>query len=165
VPLTEKGRAQARRLRESLRSWRFAAVFTSPMSRARDTCALAGYADQASVLTDLSEWDYGEDDGRTAAEIRQERPGWVLWRDGPAGGETLTAVVARADRVVDAVRAVDGDVALFSHGHLLRVFTARWLEMPGVAGQRFFLGTASPSVLGYEHDWTVVRRWNEGSEA
>lgn len=164
VPLTETGRSQARRLRESLRSWQFVAVFTSPMSRARETCALAGYAAQASVLQDLSEWDYGEFDGRTAAEIRQVRPGWVLWRDGPAGGETLDDVVARANRVVETVRSVDGDVLLFSHGHLLRVFTARWLELPGVAGQRFFLATASPSVLGHEHDWTVVRRWNEGTD-
>jgi len=113
------------------------------------------------VLDDLREWDYGEYDGLTADEIRRSRPGWDLWRDGPAGGETVDRVAARADHVLTRVRAVDGNVLLFSHGHLLRVLTARWLEMAPVSGQRFYLSTASPSVLGYEHDWTVIRRWNE----
>jgi probable phosphoglycerate mutase len=163
VPLTEAGRAAAMRLRQTLGGRHFAAVFTSPWSRARETCALAGFAERAEALEDLAEWDYGEYDGLTLDEIRAVRPGWTLWRDGPAGGETLDAVAGRADRVIQKVQAVDGNVLLVSHGHLLRVLAARWLEMPGIAGQRFLLATTSPSVLGYEHEWTVLRQWNEGS--
>lgn len=149
------------RLRKPLSGWDFAAVFTSPMARATETCTLAGFGRRAVVLDELCEWDYGEYDGLTAAEVRRLRPGWELWRDGPAGGESLESIGSRADHAIERVRAVAGNVLLFSHGHLLRVLTARWLEMAAVAGQRFYLATASPSVLGYEHDWTVIRRWNE----
>lgn len=130
------------------------------MRRARETCELAGYGAGATVLEDLAEWDYGDYEGMTAAEIRAKRPGWILWRDGVPGGETLEDVSERAERVIATVHGIAGNVLLISHGHLLRVLAARWLEMPAAAAQRFFLGTAAPSELGHEHDWTVVRRWN-----
>ena len=163
VPLTEAGRAAAARLRAPLAGWKFGAVFASPMSRARETCELAGFGERAVVLDELSEWDYGEYDGLTVEEVQRHRPGWLLWRDGPVGGETLAAVASRADRVIARARSADGNALLFSHGHLLRVLAARWLKMAPAAGQRFFLATASPSVLGYEHEWTVIRRWNEST--
>lgn len=143
-----------------LARWRFAAVYTSPLVRARQTCDLAGFGERAQVMDDLVEWDYGAYEGRTTPEIRERRPGWVLWRDGVPGGETLEDVAVRADRAVAVVDETEGDVLLVSHGHLLRVLTARWLQLPAVAGQRFFLATGAPSELGYEHDWSVMRRWN-----
>ena len=160
MPLTEHGRAQARGLAPLLRHWEFAAIFTSPRSRALDTCALAGYGDRAQVLDDLAEWDYGEYEGLTGGEILARRPGWLLWRDGVPGGETLDHVAARAERVIARAGHVEGAVLLVSHGHLLRILTARWLDLPARAGQRLALGTAAPSVLGYEHEWTALRRWN-----
>ena len=160
VPLTDEGREQARRLREMVRRAAFAAVFVSPLQRARETCALAGLNGDAVVDPDLAEWDYGGFEGKTLAEIQAERPGWDLWRDGPEAGETLADVERRVERVLGRCRAIDGDVALIAHGHVLRVLTARWLELPGAAGRRFVLQPASPSVLGFEHEWTAVRRWN-----
>lgn len=160
IPLDAAGRERARELEPVLAQWRFAAVYTSPLARARETCTLAGVGARAEVIADLVEWDYGAYEGRTTPEIREHHPGWVLWRDGVPGGETLDEVAARADRVVALIDEVEGDVLLVSHGHVLRVLTARWLQLPAVAGQRFFLGTGAPSELGYEHDWTVMRRWN-----
>jgi probable phosphoglycerate mutase len=160
VPLTEEGRRSASALRAQLTGWTFAAVLTSPLQRALDTCALAGFGDAARVDDDLMEWDYGQYDGLTAAEIRRLRPGWTIWSDGVAGGETLDEVARRAERVIAAATAIDGDVALFAHGHLLRILTARWLQMAAHAGQRFLLRPAAPSVLGYEHEWRALLRWN-----
>lgn len=160
VPLTEQGRAQARRLHVVLSSWAFAAVFTSPLSRAAETCSLAGYGDVAVTDADLIEWDYGEFEGKTSEEIREMHPGWRLFRDGVAGGESLESVAARADHVISRARAVDGDVLLFAHGHILRVLTAVWVELPAESGERFTLSAAGVGVLGYEHDWTSLRRWN-----
>lgn len=160
IALDAVGRERARTLRTLLARWQFAAVYTSPLLRARETCELAGFGNRAGILPDLVEWDYGAYEGRTTPEIREQRPGWVLWRDGVPGGETLDEVSARADRVVALVDEVEGDVLLVSHGHVLRVLTARWLQLPAVAGQRFFLATGAPSELGYEHDWSVMRTWN-----
>lgn len=159
--LTPKGEEQAERLRPMLARWKFSTVLCSPMQRARHTAHLAGYAEHAIIDRDLEEWDYGAYDGMTLAEIRAERPGWLLWRDGPKGGETLAAVAQRADHVIGRLREVDGDVLVVAHGHILRVITARWIQLSPEAGQRFVLGPASVSVLGYEHEWTVVRSWNQ----
>ncbi|MDQ1489089.1 MAG: hypothetical protein QOD57_4100 [Actinomycetota bacterium] len=161
IALTEEGRRQAERLRARLARERFGLVLVSPLKRARETAELAGFGDAAEVDPDLVEWDYGDYDGRTAAEIRQERPGWTPWHDGFPGGETLEQMAARAARVVARVRDAEGDVALFAHGHILRVVAACWLEQPPVEASRYYLSTASLSVLGWERETTVIDRWNE----
>jgi broad specificity phosphatase PhoE len=161
IPLTEEGRRQAERLGARLARERFALVLVSPLSRARETARLAGFGDVAEVEPDLVEWDYGDYDGRTTVEIRRERPGWTPWHGGYPGGETLDQVAARADRVVARVRAIDGDVALFAHGHILRVIATRWLEQPPVEAARYYLATGTLSVLGWERETTVIDRWNE----
>ena len=163
LPLTERGEQNARRLGERLRGLTFAKVFTSPLKRASRTCELAGFGRMAEVDPDLVEWNYGEYEGRRTADIRAERPDWQLFRDGCPGGETLEQVAARADRVVERVRAVAGDVLLFSSGHILRVLAARWLGVEPAFGKFFFLSTASLSQLGYEHDRAspVIRLWND----
>jgi broad specificity phosphatase PhoE len=160
VPLTEEGRAQARALRERLAGRTFALVLTSPMSRARETCELAGLGDQAEVRDGLTEWDYGEYEGVTTAEIRKTDPTWLLWRDGAPGGETAEQVGARADRIIAEVRAADGDCALFAHGHVLRVLAARWIELAPSEGGRFGLSTATVSVMGWEREMAVFWLWN-----
>jgi broad specificity phosphatase PhoE len=160
VPLTEEGRAAAARLAGPLGLRSFSVVLTSPLRRARDTCALAGYAAVARVDDDLLEWDYGEYEGRTTAAIRAERPGWSLWNDGVPGGEDAAAVGRRVDRVIASVRAAPGDALLFAHAHVLRVLAARWIELQPQAGARFALDPARPSTLGYERDVPVIREWN-----
>jgi broad specificity phosphatase PhoE len=160
VPLTEAGREQARALGEALRGRAFALVLTSPLARAAETCRLAGLGDVAQVRDDLREWDYGAYEGRTTAEIREARPGWTLWRDGAPGGETAADVGVRADRVLAELRTVDGDSAVFAHGHLLRVLAARWLGLEPADGGRFALDTATLSALGWERERTVLRLWN-----
>jgi broad specificity phosphatase PhoE len=160
VALNEAGREQARQLRKVLQRRRFAAVYSSPLQRAVETARLAGFDADVIVDPDLQEWDYGEYDGLTSAEVRARRPGWVLWRDGCIGGESLEHVTARADRMIERFRSCDGDVLAFAHGHVLRILTARWLDLHAGAGQRFMLSPASPSTLGYEHDWTALRAWN-----
>ncbi|HEX3623783.1 MAG TPA: histidine phosphatase family protein, partial [Acidimicrobiales bacterium] len=143
VALTDVGARQAGQLGARLAGWRFARVLTSPLSRARETCRLAGFADQAEVLDDLREWDYGDYEGRRTLDIRDERPGWSVWVDGVPGGETVDEVGRRADRVLSAVADTEGDVALFAHGHLLRVLGARLVGLPADAGRLFALSTAS----------------------
>lgn len=160
IPLTERGRVQAGLLAAQLTGHPFAAVLTSPLQRARETCRLGGLGEVAEVRDDLLEWDYGAYEGRTTREIRAERPGWSLWRDGVPGGETSPEVGARLDRVVAELRAAPGDVAVFSHGHALRVLTARWLGLPPHEGRLLALATATLSVLGYERETPVVVRWN-----
>jgi len=160
LPLTAEGREQALALIARLSGLSFAAVFVSPLRRARETCELAGFADRAIVDPDLVEWDYGEYEGMTGAEIQERRPGWTLFRDGVIGGETIDDVAARAERVLTRVRAIEGNVLLFGHGHQLRILTARWLDFPAAAAQHLQLATASPSTLGYEHDWTALLSWN-----
>ena len=163
IPLTERGESNARRLGERLKRLTFARVFTSPLRRAVRTCELAGFAAVATVDPDLVEWNYGEYEGRRTAEIRLERPDWQLFRDGCPGGEMPDEVGVRADRMVSRVRAVQGDVLLFSSGHFLRVLAARWLGLEPGAGRFFLLSTASLSALGYEHERTqpVIRLWDD----
>lgn len=161
IPLTETGRAQARELGRRLAGPDFVLVVTSPMSRAVETAALAGFADRAVVDDDLREWDYGTFEGRLTAEIRTEHPGWTIWHGPWVGGERVEEVTARADRVVDRLRAVDGDSLVFGHGHMLRVIAARWLGLPASAGEHFALGTATLSILGWERETPVIEAWNE----
>jgi probable phosphoglycerate mutase len=161
VPLTDAGRAAARALGERLAERTFALVVTSPLSRARETCALAGLGARAQVDPDLAEWDYGAYEGRSTAEIREERPGWDVWRDGSPGGETADQVGARADRMIARALSADGDVALFAHGHLLRILGARWLELPAVRGGGLGLDTAALCELGFERERRVVWLWND----
>jgi probable phosphoglycerate mutase len=163
LPLTERGERNARQLAERLKGLTFAKVWTSPLQRALRTCELAGFAAVAEVDRDLLEWNYGEYEGRRTAEIHAERPDWQLFRDGCPGGETPDELGARADRVVSRVRAVQGDVLLFSSGHFLRVFAARWLDVEPGAGRFFLLSTASLSALAYEHNLSqpVIRLWND----
>jgi broad specificity phosphatase PhoE len=166
IPLTDEGRRQAERLGARLARERFAMVSVSPLKRALETARLAGFAigekdSVAEVDPDLVEWDYGAYDSLTAADIRRERPGWTPWHGGFPGGETLEDLAARADRVLGRVRAVDGDVALFAHGHILRIIAARWLEQPAVEGSHYYLATATLSVLCRERETPVIDRWNE----
>jgi broad specificity phosphatase PhoE len=163
LPLTERGQRNARQLGERLKGFNFAKVFTSPLQRAARTCELAGFGSVAELDRDLLEWDYGQYEGRRSEEIRRERPDWQLFRDGGPGGETPAQVGARADRVVSRVRAISGDVLLFSSGHFLRVLAARWLGLEPADGRFLFLSTASLSALGYEHDRSgpVIRLWND----
>jgi broad specificity phosphatase PhoE len=162
IPLTERGQAQAAGLAARLAGRPFALVLTSPLARARQTCALAGFADVAQVDDDLTEWDYGSYEGRTTAQIRGERPGWTLWDDGAPGGETAAEVAARADRVLARVRSAHGDSLVFAHGHLLRVLVARWLGLAPAAGRYFVLDAAGISVLGWEREQAVVASLNVG---
>ena len=163
LPLTERGERNARRLEERLRGVTFAKVFTSPLQRATRTCELAGFGSVAEIDRDLLEWNYGKYEGRRMVEILADRPGWQLFRDGCPGGESSDQVGARADRVVNRVRAIDGDVLVFSSGHFLRVFAARWLGLDAAFGRYFVLSTASVSALGYEHNRSepVIRLWDD----
>jgi broad specificity phosphatase PhoE len=150
LPLTERGEEEARAVRPLLEDFELT----------RETCELAGLADRAETDEDLIEWDYGDYEGRRTAEIHEEEPDWVLWRDGCPGGESPADVGGRADSFLSRVEGEQGDVAVFGHGHMLRVIAARWLELDPSEGARFALGTATLSVLGWEHDWHVFRRWN-----
>ncbi|MEA2157205.1 MAG: hypothetical protein QOE11_3345 [Solirubrobacteraceae bacterium] len=162
LPLTDGGREKARALAPKLRGRRFGLVLASPLSRAVETARLAGFA-AAEPEPDLIEWDYGDYEGLTTPQIREQLgTDWLLWRDGAAGGEIADDVGARADRVIARVVEGDGDALLFAHGHVLRVLAARWLEQPPELGARLVLGTGTLSVLGYEHDVRAVLRWNTG---
>ena len=164
LPLTPNGEQNARRLGQRLKGMTFAKVFTSPLQRAARTCELAGFRAMAQVDPDLVEWDYGQYEGLRSAEILKERPDWQLFRDGCPGGESPTQVGVRADRVIERVRAIEGNVLLFSSGHFIRVLAARWLALgPGCAGKYFLLSTASLSAVGYEHKLSqpVIRLWND----
>lgn len=165
IPLTERGERNARRLGDRLRDHSFAHVFTSPLQRARRTCDLAGYGAAAAVDADLVEWNYGAYEGRKTEEIRRERPDWDLFRDGCPGGESLSDIARRADRMIARLRTFTGDVLLFSSSHFLRVFAARWLGQGADYGRYFYLGTATLSTVGYEHNnlsEPVIRLWNDG---
>jgi probable phosphoglycerate mutase len=159
LPLTDEGRAAAARLKPILAGRSFALVLTSPLRRAKETAALAGFPD-AEPCDDLLEWDYGDDEGRTSAEIREERPGWSIWSDGPKDGEPIAHVAVRTERVIDLVLAAGGDVLAFAHAHVLRILTARWLSLHPELGKRFQLATAAPSTLGWEHDYRVIESWS-----
>jgi probable phosphoglycerate mutase len=163
LPLTERGERNARQLGERLRGVTFAKVFTSPLRRAVRTCDLAGFGAAAEIDRDLLEWNYGQYEGRLTADVHKERPDWQLFRDGCPGGESPNEVGTRADRVVQRVRAVNGNVLLFSSGQFLRVLAARWLGLDVAIGRFFMLSTASLSALGYEHNLSqpVIRLWDD----
>lgn len=160
VPLTDEGRDAARALGDRLGDRDWSAVWTSPLSRARETCELAGLGSRAETRDDLLEWDYGDYEGITTTEIRETRPGWYLWRDGCPGGESADDVAARCDRVIGELLAADGDVAVFAHGHVLRMLAARWIELAADGGGRLALSTGAISVLGFEREVRVLWRWN-----
>jgi broad specificity phosphatase PhoE len=183
VPLTEEGREMARRLGDRLKREPWgglpdARVLTSPLSRAAETCELAGFGGRAVESPDLLEWDYGQYEGRTGPDIRgSDQPGWLIWRHGVPGGETLAEVAARVDRFIDwtaetggvpdpdttTMHSADNDIVVFAHGHLLRILTARWLGLPPEYGQRLTLGPATLSVLTWEYGARAVDLWNDGS--
>lgn len=160
VPLTDAGAEQATALRARLAGHAFALVLSSPLQRAWETCRLAGQAGAARRTDDLLEWDYGAYEGRTSREIRATLPGWSIWTGEVPGGETIHDVAARARRVIDEASRAGGDVALFAHGHVLRVLAACWLELDPREGRRFALDTASVGVLGHENGVRVIRTWN-----
>jgi probable phosphoglycerate mutase len=163
LPLTERGERMACSLKDRLRGLSFARVLTSPLQRATRTCELAGFGDRAEIDRDLVEWDYGEYEGRRTADIHKERPGWQLFFDGCPGGESPENVGVRADRIIQRVRAVRDNVLVFSSGHFLRVFAARWLGLEVASGRFFLLSTASLSALSYEHDLSqpAIRLWDD----
>jgi broad specificity phosphatase PhoE len=160
IPLTEAGRASAEAIGRYLDGLRFALVLISPLARARETCRLAGYGEEAQVDPDLREWDYGDYEGLTTAEINRKRSGWSLWKSGVPNGESIEQAAARARRVIERISHIEGDAVLFSHGHLLRILAAVWLGLDPGAGRLFALGTASISTLGHERDTRVITRWN-----
>jgi broad specificity phosphatase PhoE len=160
IPLTENGRKVAALLKPVLNKVQFALVLTSPLRRARETCELAGFGGRAEIEPDLIEWNYGEYEGLTPQQIHSTNPGWMVFTDGSPGGESPEQVEARIDRVIARVRQVDGHAALFSHGHLLRAFGARWLGLRASDGRRFLLNTATVNVLSCYRGIPAVKRWN-----
>jgi broad specificity phosphatase PhoE len=160
IPLTDNGRRLAERMRPVLAKETFALVLCSPMQRARETCELAGLGAMAVIDDDLVEWNYGDHEGLTPRQIHETAPGWLIFRDGCPGGETPEQVAARVDRVIARARTADGDVALFAHGHVLRVLAARWIGLPAGGGQHFLLDTGTLSILGYYRDVPAVKVWN-----
>ena len=162
IPLTEAGRGEAERVGALLQRFELARVLASPMSRSLETCRLAGLGERAELRDELLEWDYGDYEGITTAAIRETRPDWVLWRDGCPNGEQPAEVARRSDGLLDELAGQEGDVAVFGHGHMLRVLTARWLGLEPARGALFVLATATLSLLGSEHDWHAIRSWNVG---
>ncbi len=160
IPLTAAGRRQARLLGARLRCRRFSLVLTSPLQRAAETCRLAGFGDVVRLQDELMEWDYGAYEGRTTPDIRTDVQGWSLWKDGAPGGETAEDVARRVDRLLSELRGAAGDIALFAHGHVLRVLAARWLGLGPAQGKLLTLDPATISVLGYEREVAVIVRWN-----
>jgi broad specificity phosphatase PhoE len=163
VPLIDAGRRDAERLRERFAGLEFALVLTSPRARARVTAELAGFGDVAEVEEDLVEIHYGEYEGRTTPEIRVERPGWSVWLHGSPGGETVDQAGERADRVIERALIAGGDVAVFAHGHLLRILGARWIGLPASYGGNLLLSTGSVSELGFERERRALALWNDTS--
>jgi probable phosphoglycerate mutase len=161
IPLTDLGRQQALEAGEKVRGHDFARVVSSPLSRALETARLAGFGDRVEVDPDLREWHYGIHEGRTTAEAREAEPGWTIWTHEVHGGESVDEVGTRVDRVIKRIRESEGDVAIFAHGHVLRILTARWLDLRPVDGRLFALRTATVSVLGWERETPVIERWNE----
>jgi broad specificity phosphatase PhoE len=174
IPLTERGRERARELRDYFAGRKFAAVFVSPMQRARETCAIAGYGDVAIVDKNLMEWNYGESEGKTTAQMREKYgPEWSVWTNKLVGGESVEQVGERADKMIARSLAAvatgpnagqSTQVALFAHAHILRILAVRWIELPPVDGKLFALGTGSVSVLGFEREQRVISRWNRSFE-
>jgi len=160
IPLTAAGQESAASLGRYLAGRQFSLVLCSPLQRARETCRLAGFGDEAHSEPNLREWDYGDFEGRTTAQIQKQIPGWSLWVSGVPNGETMDQVVRRADAVIASALSAEGDVALFAHGHILRILAARWLGLEGGAGRLFALATSALSSLGYERETRVITRWN-----
>jgi probable phosphoglycerate mutase len=160
LPLLSSGVARARSLAPVLASMRFALVLSSPLQRARRTAGLAGFGDRVELRPALTEWDYGQYEGKTSEEIWRERPGWRLWSDGAPGGESPAQVAARVDTVIEEAVGADGDVLIFAHGHVLRVLAARWAGGEVELGERLALDPATISILGHEHGTRVLERWN-----
>lgn len=160
VPLTDSGRAQARQLRTALKSWNLKQVFCSPLKRARETCELAGISDDVIVDPDLSEWNYGRFEGLTTDQIQKQAPDWDVFEHGCPEGDAPAGVCERVDRMIQKVRAIDGDIAVFSHGHLSRVFATRWINLPIEDSHMFVLDTATFNVLGAYHDAPAIVMWN-----
>jgi broad specificity phosphatase PhoE len=163
IPLNSKGEAAARQLANRLKRETFTQIFTSPLARARRTCELAGLAARAQLAPDLVEWDYGDYEGLTTAEIHRINPNWDLFRDGAPNGESPDQAAARAARFLETLKPINGDIAAFAHGHIIRMIAARWLNFPPQSAKHFYTATASLSILGYEHDPTdpVILLWNE----
>jgi broad specificity phosphatase PhoE len=167
IPLTDHGRKRAEELRDFLKGTKFDAVFESPMQRARETCAIAGFGDQAVVEEGLMEWDYGVYEGKTTKEIQASIPGWSVWKNVIIGGETVEHVGERADGVIARALAAapqGGKVALFAHAHILRILAARWIGLDATGGSLLALGTGSVSVMGWERETRVISSWNRGFE-
>jgi broad specificity phosphatase PhoE len=164
IPLTAAGQMRATAIGSYFGGKQFALVLTSPLQRARETCRLAGYGGTAQLEPNLMEWDYGSFEGRTSEDIRKNMPGWNIWINGVQGGETVEQVGARARLVIDRAVSAGGDVALFAHGHILRILTACWLGLPPGAGRLFAFDTACLSMLGYERETRVIQRWNQSPD-
>jgi probable phosphoglycerate mutase len=164
IPLLDQGREQAKAAGQLLEGHPFAQVLASPLQRAWETCALAGFGAEAESEPDLMEWDYGALEGLTSAQIRENHPGWTIWTGAVDGGERAADVGRRVDRVIERARSAQGDTLCVAHGHVLRVLTARWLGLPPVGGRMFALNAGAVSVLGYEHGTPVVTLWNQGDK-
>lgn len=160
IPLTDRGRERARKIQEYFRGKTFSMVLTSPMQRARETCSIAGFGNVAQIDNDLSEWNYGAYEGRTTEDIQKEIPGWSVWTSPMIDGETADQVAERANRVIARAVAKGGQVALFAHGHILRILAACWIQSPPIMGSRLALGTGAVSTLGFEHTTRVITMWN-----
>jgi probable phosphoglycerate mutase len=160
LPLTDPGRARAHALGDFLQHHKFSLVLTSPLQRAVETCKLAGFGDRAQLEPNLAEWNYGDYEGRTTDEIKKERPGWSLWKDGVPNGESIEQVAVRGRAVIERAMAAPGDVALFAHGHILRILATCWLELAPLEARRLGLTTASVSTLGHERETRVITLWN-----
>ena len=160
IPLTENGRKVAKLLRPVLARETFALVLTSPLQRARETCEIAGLGQRAEIDRDLMEWNYGAYEGLTPTQIQAKASGWMIFRDGCPGGESPEQIAGRADHLIAKVRAIEGHVAVFAHGHIFRVFAARWLGLPAAAGCHFLLDTATLNILSYYRGIPAVKRWN-----
>lgn len=161
IPLTENGREQAKKLGQRLKGHVFKRVFTSPLKRAEETCRLSGFGAHVEINRDLVEWNYGDYEGRKTVDILKENPGWSLFLHGAPAGESVAEVSLRADRVIEKIQTVHGDVAIFSSGHFLRMLAVRWIELVPSTGRLLLLSTASISVLGYERETRVIARWND----
>jgi broad specificity phosphatase PhoE len=164
IPLTERGKERAAKIRDYLAQRKFSLVLASPLQRARETCRIAGYADVAQIEENLREWDYGIFEGRTTADIRKDQPDWSIWDSPVPEGEPVEHVAARAQKVIDRALQAGGDVALFAHAHILRILAATWLGLEPRGGRLFALGTGSVSTLGYERETRVISTWNRSLE-
>ena len=164
IPLTERGKERAAKIRDYLAQRKFGLVLTSPLLRARETCRIAGYADVAQIEENLREWDYGIFEGRTTADIRKDQPDWSIWDSPVPEGEPVEHVAARAQKVIDRALQAGGDVALFAHAHILRILAATWLGLEPRGGRLFALGTGSVSTLGFERENQVISTWNRSLE-